>query len=74
MQMLQQTAAVYRNLASYEFQVTVQTKRGADVCERRLIEMGSRPGKFRIESVDSKGELRVGDGRDQGIFNRASSA
>jgi peroxiredoxin/outer membrane lipoprotein-sorting protein len=74
MQVLQQTAAVYRNLASYEFQVTVQTKRGTDVSDQRLTEMGSRPGKFRIENADSKGELRVADGRDQWVLNRASNA
>jgi peroxiredoxin/outer membrane lipoprotein-sorting protein len=73
MQVLQQTAAVYRKLASYEFQVTVQTKRGTDVSEQRLIEMGTRPGKFRVESADSKGELRVADGQDQWVFNRASN-
>lgn len=73
LQVLQQTAAVYHNLATYEFQVTVQTKRGADVSEQRLTEMGSRPRKFRIENVDAKGEFRVADGRDQWVLNRASN-
>ena len=72
MQVLQQTAATYRNLASYEFQVTVQTTRGTNVSERRLTEIGSRPGKFRIEDADSRGELHIADGQDNWVFNRSS--
>jgi outer membrane lipoprotein-sorting protein/peroxiredoxin len=73
LQVLQQTAAVYRNLSSYEFQVTVQTKRGSDVTEQRLTEMGLNPGKFRIEDEDSRGGLRIADGQNQWIFNRSTN-
>ena len=73
MQVLQQTAATYRSLASYEFQVTVQTIHGANVSEQRLTEIGLRPGKFRMEDADSQGELRIADGQDQWVLNRSSN-
>ncbi len=73
LQVLQRTAALYRNLSSYEFQVTVQTIHSGNVSEQHLREIGARPGKFRIEDTDLKGDVRIADGQTEWTFNRGSS-
>ena len=73
MKILQRAAAAYRNLESYEFRVTVQTVKGSNVSEERLTEAGAGPGKFRVEDDDSRGTLRVADGRTEWTLNRGSN-
>jgi peroxiredoxin/outer membrane lipoprotein-sorting protein len=73
MQILARTAAAYANLRSYEFRVTVETIQGSNVGERRLTETGSRPANYRIQDEDPRGDLQVGDGRMEWIFNPQSN-
>jgi len=70
---LKRTAAVYTNLRSYEFRVTVQTIQGSKVGARHLTETGSRPGNYRVQDEDPRGDLRVGDGRTEWVFNPESN-
>jgi peroxiredoxin/outer membrane lipoprotein-sorting protein len=69
-EILTRAAEAYRNLSSYQFEVTIQTVVDAGASERRLTVSGVKPGKFRIEDADPQGELRVGDGTTQWAWNR----
>lgn len=73
LQVLQKTAAAYRDLNSYEFRVTVQKTHAGKVSEQRFVETGVRPEKFRIEDTDSQGELLLADGLDQWTLNRKAN-
>lgn len=73
MQILRQTAAAYRNLQSYDFRITIQDTNSNIVSEHHLDVSGARPGKFRVEDTDPRGELRVADGANEWDFNRESN-
>lgn len=73
MQILQQTAAAYRNLRTYNFRLTVQSTDGRVVSEQHLTVVGSRPGRFRVEDADPEGRLRVADGASEWNLNRSSN-
>jgi peroxiredoxin/outer membrane lipoprotein-sorting protein len=71
-EILTRTAATYKNLRSYQFRVTVQTVQGSNISERHFTESGAGPGRYRVQSDDPRGELRVGDGRAEWVFNQAT--
>jgi thiol-disulfide isomerase/thioredoxin len=72
MEILQHTATTYQNLQSYKFRVTVHTVRGSNVSQQRRTDAGSKPGKHRMEDDEPGGELQIGDGRMQWVFNPES--
>jgi peroxiredoxin/outer membrane lipoprotein-sorting protein len=71
-EILKGAAATYKNLRGYQFQVTVQTIRGSSIAERHFTESGAGPGRYRVQSDDARGELRVGDGSTEWVFNQAT--
>ena len=71
-EILTRAAAAYKNLRSYQFRVTVQTVQGSNIAERHFTESGAEPGRYRIQDDDPRGELRVGDGKAEWVFNQAA--
>ena len=71
-QILQQAAAAYRNLQSYEFQCSVRNTDGKVVSVQQFTVSGLRPGKFRVEEDDPQGLLRVADGTNDWTLSRSS--
>ena len=71
-ELIRRAAAVYRDLASYEFRVTVQTVVDGSVAERHLTETGAK-GRFRVKDEATAGELHVSDGRTQWVFSPKSN-
>jgi peroxiredoxin/outer membrane lipoprotein-sorting protein len=71
-EILAHTAATYKNLKSYQFRVTTQAIKGADVTESLLTESGAGPGKYRLQWDDPRGELWVGDGQTGWVLKRAT--
>ena len=71
-EILARTAATYKNLKSYQFRVTVQTIKGADVAEAMLTESSAGPGRYRLQWDDLRHELLVGDGHTGWAFRRAT--
>jgi peroxiredoxin/outer membrane lipoprotein-sorting protein len=72
-EILARTAATYKNLKSYQFRVTVQTIKGADVAEALLTESSAGPGRYRLQWDDPHHELLVGDGHTGWAFRRATN-
>lgn len=73
MQILQRTAATYQKLNSYAFDVTVHLSRGSAVAEQRSTMTGERTTKYRIDDQDSKGKLRIADGKAEWVLSRSSN-
>jgi thiol-disulfide isomerase/thioredoxin len=73
MQVLQRTAATYKNLESYEFKVVVHFSQGAAVSEQHLTESGARGAKYTIDEEDPHGNLRISDGQTVWTLSRASN-
>jgi len=71
-EILTRTAAIYKNLRSYQFRVIVQTVQGPNISERHFTESGAGPGRYRVQNDDPLGELRVGDGKAEWVFNPAA--
>jgi peroxiredoxin/outer membrane lipoprotein-sorting protein len=72
-EILAHTAATYKNLKSYQFRVTVQTIKGADVAEWLLTESGAGAGKYRLQWDDPRREVIVGDGHTGWVFRKATN-
>jgi peroxiredoxin/outer membrane lipoprotein-sorting protein len=72
-EILAHTAATYKNLKSYQFRVTVQTIKGADVAQAMLTESSAGPGRYRLQWDDPHHELLVGDGHTGWAFRRATN-
>jgi peroxiredoxin/outer membrane lipoprotein-sorting protein len=71
-QILTRTAATYKDLQSYQFRVTVQTVQGPDMSQQHFTESGAGPGRYRVQNDDPRGELCVGDGSAEWVFNQAA--
>ena len=73
MQILERTAAVYRKLGSYQYNVTIEMLRGGKTYEQHGTISGERPGKYRIEDDDPKGQVEISDGQTKWTLDRGSN-
>lgn len=73
MQILERTAATYKKLGSYEFKVTIQLQQGGKNFEQHATISGERPGKYRVEDDDPKGQVEICDGQTKWEFDRGTN-
>jgi len=73
MQVLQRTAATYKNLQSYEFKVAIHFSQGSAGSEQRLVERGAKGAKYRIDEEDPRGTSRISNGQTEWTLSRASN-
>ena len=73
MQILERTAAVYKKLESYQYNVTIEMLRGGKTYEQHETISGERPGKYRIEDDDPKGQVEISDGQTKWTLDRGSN-
>jgi thiol-disulfide isomerase/thioredoxin len=69
---LKKAAATYRNLKSYQAQVTVATIEGTQTSERHFIETGSGSA-YRVEDRNPSGRICVDDGQTQWTLDRKTN-
>jgi peroxiredoxin/outer membrane lipoprotein-sorting protein len=73
MQILERTAAVYKKLEGYQYKLTIQMLRRGKAYEQHETVSGERPGKYRIEDDDPKGQVEVSDGQTKWTLDRGSN-